>query len=111
MKEHLRLQRICQLGYRLQELGLMPVTQSGSIVLATLHHLMHSYRVTRVPGQNLEQTLYRLGLAVIARHQLQHHFLTPDAVLDFFGRRLLVDRSPATRSQARTRRVESRIAA
>lgn len=111
MKEHLRLQRICQMGYRLQELGLMPVTQSGSVVLATLQHLMQSYRVARVPGQSLEHTLYRLGLAVIARHQLQHHFLTPDAVLDFFGRRLLVDRSQAIRTQTRGRRVESRVAA
>ncbi len=115
MKEHARLQRICQLGYRLQELGLMQVPHSGSTALATLQHLMNSYRVTRVQGQNLELTLQRLGMAVMARHQLSQHFLSADAVLDFFARRLLADRSQLATRVSRpvvpARRSAPRIAA
>ncbi len=74
MKEHLRLQKICQLGYRLQELGLMQLPTTGSTALATLHHLLSSYKVPRAQGQNLEQTLQLLGRAVMIRHQLHAPF-------------------------------------
>lgn len=111
MKEHLRLQKICQLGYRLQELGLMQLPATGSTALATLHHLLHSYKVVRAPGQNLEVTLQLLGRAVADRHQLQAQFLSVDAVIDFFWRRFLVERRYSYRNVSRKGRADSRAAA
>lgn len=111
MKEHLRLQKICQLGYRLQELGLMQLPTTGSTALATLHHLLSSYKVERVQGQNLEQTLQLLGRAVMIRHQLHTPFLSVDAVIDFFCRRFLVERSFSNRAAVRKNRSDNRVAA
>jgi len=95
MKEHIRLQKLCLLGYRLHELGLIQLPSSGSVALATLNHLMRGYQVQRQAGLNLEQTLEHLGFAVMQRHQLHYRFISVDAVLDFFARRFLVDRSLA----------------
>ncbi len=90
MTEHLRLQRIRDIGFRLQELQLIRVQAGSSYVSSALNFLFQLYRLPKPTGITLEQALTQLGAAVIARHQLPYARLSVDGVLQFFCQRFQV---------------------
>ena len=102
MTEHIRLQRIRDIGFRLQELQLIRVQTGASYAVSAINFLFQLYRLPKPTGQSLEQ----LGAAVIARHQLPYARLSVDAVLQFFCQRFQVGHSavkhPTYRRRERT---------
>ncbi len=90
MTENLRLQRIRDIGFRLQELQLIRVQAGASYAVSTLNFLFQLYRLPKPAGLTLEQALSQLGSAVIARHQLPYARLSADGVLQFFSQRFQV---------------------
>jgi hypothetical protein len=90
MTEHLRLQRIRDIGFRLQELQLIRVPAGSSYAVSALNFLFQLYRLPKPAGLTLEQALSQLGTAVIARHQLPYARLSVDGVLQFFCQRFQV---------------------
>lgn len=93
MTEHLRLQRIRDIGFRLQELQLIRVQAGSSYAVSTLNFLFQLYRLPKPAGLTLDQALTLLGTAVIARHQLPYARLSVDGVLQFFCQRFQVSDS------------------
>ena len=90
MTEHQRLQKMRDLGFRLQELQLIRVEVGASYAVAALSYLFNLYQVQKPAGMPLEQTLSILARVVQNRHQLPYRRLTADAVLDFFSQRFAV---------------------
>ena len=64
MTEHLRLQRIRDIGFRLQELQLIRVQAGASYAVSTLNFLFQLYRLPKPAGLTLEQALTRLQAKV-----------------------------------------------
>ncbi len=106
MTEHIRLRRIRDIGFRLQELQLIRVQTGASYAVSAINFLFQLYRLPKPTGQSLEQILTQLGAAVIARHQLPYARLSVDAVLQFFCQRFQVGHSavkhPTYRRRERT---------
>ncbi len=90
MTEHQRLQKMRDLGFRLQELQLIRVDAGASYAGAALSYLFNLYQVPKPAGMPLEQTLSILARVVLHRHQLPYRRLTADAVLEFFSQRFAV---------------------
>jgi hypothetical protein len=90
MTEHQRLQKMRDLGFRLQELQLIRVDAGASYAGAALSYLFNLYQVPKPAGMPLEQTLSILARVVQHRHQLPYRRLTADAVLEFFSQRFAV---------------------
>jgi hypothetical protein len=90
MTEHQRLQKMRDLGFRLQELQLIRVDAGASYAGAALNYLFNLYQVPKPAGMPLEQTLSILARVVLHRHQLPYRRLTADAVLEFFSQRFAV---------------------
>jgi len=113
MTEHLRLQRIRDIGFRLQELQLIRVPAGSSYAVSALNFLFQLYRLPKPVGLTLEQALSQLGTAVIARHQLPYARLSVDGVLQFFCQRFQVTagtlRHPSYRRRERSLGVSSMI--
>jgi hypothetical protein len=108
MTEHQRLQKMRDLGFRLQELQLIRVDAGASYAGAALSYLFNLYQVPKPAGMPLEQTLSILARVVLHRHQLPYRRLTADAVLEFFSQRFAVMQKerihPAYRLSANTSR-------
>ncbi len=106
MTEHQRLQKMRDLGFRLQELQLIRVDAGASYAGAALSYLFNLYQVPKPAGMPLEQTLSILARVVLHRHQLPYRRLTADAVLEFFSQRFAVMQKerihPAYRLSANT---------
>jgi len=106
MTEHIRLQRIRDIGFRLQELQLIRVQAGASYAASTLNFLFQLYRLPKPSGISLEQALILLGKAAIVRHQLPYASLSAEGVLKFFSQRFQVGHSaikhPTYRARART---------
>ena len=107
MTEHLRLQRIRDIGFRLQELQLIRVQAGASYAASTLNFLLQLYRLPKPAGLTLEQALTRLGTAVIAKHQLPYARLSVDGVLQFFSQRFQVSHSALQHPSYRRRDRQS----
>ncbi len=107
MTEHLRLQRIRDIGFRLQELQLIRVQAGASYAVSTLNFLFQLYRLPKPAGLTLEQALTRLGTAVIAKHQLPYARLSVDGVLQFFSQRFQVSHSALQHPSYRRRDRQS----
>lgn len=90
MTEHLRLQRIRDIGFRLQELQLIRVQAGASYAVSTLNFLFQLYRLPKPTGLTLDQALSLLGTAIIAKHHLPYARLSVDGVLQFFSQRFQV---------------------
>jgi hypothetical protein len=94
MSEHHRLQKIRELGIRLQELQLIEVAPGASYASAALSFLFRLYRLPKPTGTRLEDALTMLGQAIISRHQLPYLRLNADGVLLFLQQRFAVGHSP-----------------
>ncbi len=94
MSEHHRLQKIRELGIRLQELQLIEVPAGASYASAALNFLFQLYRLPKPSGIRLEDALTLLGQAMIARHQLPYLRLNADGVLSYLQQRFAVGHSP-----------------
>jgi hypothetical protein len=114
MTEHQRLQKMRDLGFRLQELQLIRVEAGASFAGAALTYLFNLYQVQKPAGMPLEQTLSMLARVVQQRHQLPYLRLTADAVLEFFSQRFAVMQKerihPTYRLSANVSRVASQMA-
>jgi len=86
MKETYRLEKIRNLGVRLQELELVSLTPGKSYASAALNFLFADHEVERPKGVGLEPTLKTLGEAIIAKRKVRFSTLDADAVIDFFCR-------------------------
>ncbi len=109
MTEHLRLQRIRDIGFRLQELQLIRVQAGSSYVSSTLNFLFQLYRLPKPTGITLEQALTQLSTAVIARHQLPYARMSVDGVLQFFCQRFQVAGSALQHPSYRRRESAARV--
>jgi hypothetical protein len=103
MSEHHRLQKIRELGIRLQELQLIEVPAGASYASTALNFLFRLYRLPKPSGIRLEDALALLGQAVIERHQLPYLRLNADGVLSFFQQRFAVGHSPRLHPGYRSR--------
>jgi hypothetical protein len=90
MQEHQRLQKIRDIGFRLQELQLINRRVDCSYTLLALNYLFGVYQIAKPQGLSLNDTLQLLADAVMIRHQLPHRRLNADSVLDFFSQRYQV---------------------
>lgn len=86
MKETYRLERIRNLGVRLQELELVSLSPGKSYASAALNFLFADHELERPSGLPLEHTLKTLGEAIIAKRKVRFTNLDADAVIDFFCR-------------------------
>jgi hypothetical protein len=86
MKETYRLEKIRNLGVRLQELQLVSLAPGKSYASAALNFLFADYELVRPTGLGLEPTLTTLGEAIIAKRKVRFSRLDADAVIDFFCR-------------------------
>ncbi|GAB2935081.1 hypothetical protein [Rheinheimera gaetbuli] len=86
MNESYRLQKIRNLGVRLQELELVSITPGLSYTSAALNFLFADYQLTRPTGLPLEHTLKTLGEAIVEQRKVRFSSLDADAVIDFFCR-------------------------
>lgn len=86
MNEATRLQKIRNLGVRLQELELLSLTPGKSYTSAALNYLFANHQAERPIGAPLERTLIMLGDAVVTKRQVRFSSLDADAVIDFFCR-------------------------
>lgn len=109
MTENLRLQRIRDIGIRLQELQLIRVPAGSSYAVCALNFLFQLYRLPRTAGMSLEQSLSLLGTAVIAKHQLPYARLSVDGVLQFFCQRFQVAGSTLKHPSYRRRERNSTV--
>lgn len=94
MSEHHRLQKIRELGIRLQELQLIDVPSNASYASSALNFLFRLYRLSKPAGMRLEDALLLLGQAIIQKHQLPYLRLNADAVLLFLQQRFAAGHSP-----------------
>lgn len=90
MTEHQRLQKMRDLGIRLQELQLIRVEEGASYAATALNFLFQLYKIQKPLGLPLEQTLSVLARVVQQRHQLPYRRLGPDGLLEFFSNRFAV---------------------
>ncbi|WP_166838888.1 hypothetical protein [Rheinheimera pleomorphica] len=86
MNETYRLQKIRNLGVRLQELELLALTPGKSYTSAALNFLFADHELERPAGLGLEHTLKTLGEAIMAKRKVRFSQLDADAVIDFFCR-------------------------
>lgn len=86
MNERDCLQKIRDLGVRLQELDLARPQPGKSYTSVALDFLFHEHKLERPTGAPLEHTLRTLGLAVMERHQLKFQRLDASAIIDYFCR-------------------------
>ena len=110
MTEHQRLQKMRDLGFRLQELQLIRVDAGASYAGAALSYLFNLYQVPKPAGMPLEQTLSILARVVQHRHQLPYRQLTADAVLEFFSQRFAVMQKERIHPTYRLSTSHSRLA-
>ncbi|MBU1436667.1 MAG: hypothetical protein KJ930_17565 [Gammaproteobacteria bacterium] len=90
MQEHQRLQKIRDIGIRLQELQLVSRRGDCSYAVLALNYLFGVYQIAKPQGLPLAEMLQHLADAVMTRHQLPYRRLTADSVLDFFSQRYQV---------------------
>ena len=86
MNESYRLQKIRNLGVRLQELELVSITPGLSYTSAALNCLFADNELQRPAGVPLEHTLKTLGEAIVEKRKVRFSRLDADAVNDFFCR-------------------------
>ncbi|CAM3725186.1 hypothetical protein [Rheinheimera salexigens] len=86
MSETNRLQKIRNLGVRLQELDLVALAPNKSYASTALNFLFAVHKLDRPVGVPLEHTLRTLGQAIIASRKVHFSNLDADAVIDFFCR-------------------------
>jgi hypothetical protein len=86
MKETYRLEKIRNLGVRLQELELVSLTPGKSYTSAALNFLFADHELERPCGVGLEPTLKTLGEAIMVKRKVRFTTLDADAVIDFFCR-------------------------
>ncbi|WP_215395675.1 hypothetical protein [Rheinheimera oceanensis] len=86
MNETYRLQKIRNLGVRLQELELVSLTPGKSYTSAALNFLFADHELERPAGVPLEHTLKTLGAAIVSKRKVRFASLDADAVIDFFCR-------------------------
>lgn len=86
MNETYRLEKIRNLGVRLQELELVALTPGKSYASAALNFLFAVHELERPFGMPLEHTLKTLGEAIVAKRKVRFTTLDADAVIDFFCR-------------------------
>ncbi|WP_333607740.1 hypothetical protein [Arsukibacterium sp.] len=86
MNEQHCLQKIRDLGVRLQELKLLQPLPGKSYTTAALNYLYESHQLQRPAGAPLELTLRTLGEAIASKYQLRFQRLDADSVLDYFCR-------------------------
>jgi hypothetical protein len=89
MNETRRLQRMRELGARLQELRLLPSAQVNSYAGAALNFLFQHYQIYKPAGTPLDASLRLLATALTVKYQLFSR-PDPDKVIDFFCRRYQV---------------------
>ena len=94
MTEHSRLQKIRELGIRLQELQLIEVPVGASYASSALNFLFRLYQLPKPAGLRLDDALAMLGQAILTRHQLPYPRLSGEAVLLFLQQRFAVGASP-----------------
>jgi len=113
MQELQRLQKIRDLGIRLQELQLISRRGDCSYAVLALNYLFGQYQLAKPQGLPLTETLQQLADAVMKRHQLPYRRLTADSVLDFFHQRYQVAAPhrvhPSYRRQARPTFIQQTI--
>lgn len=90
MRETNRLQKIRNLGVRLQELDLIALAPNKSYASSALNFLFAVYKIERPTGVPLENTLHTLGQAIITNRKIHFSNLDADAVIDFFCRQYRV---------------------
>ena len=86
MNETYRLQKIRNLGVRLQELELLSLAPGKCYAIAALNFLFADHELERPSGLPLEHTLKTLGEAIMAKRKVRFSSLDADAVIDFFCR-------------------------
>ncbi|MGI5309192.1 hypothetical protein [Rheinheimera sp. WS51] len=90
MSETNRLQKIRNLGVRLQELDLVAIAPNKSYAATALNFLFAVHKLERPSGMPLEPSLCALGQAIIRSKQIRFSHLDADAVIDFFCRQYRV---------------------
>jgi len=85
MTESYRLQRIRELGVRLQELKLLSAARGQSYAAATLNFLFQQHELERPQGVPLDATLRSLAHGLALKYNLPFH-ADPDRVIDYFCR-------------------------
>ncbi len=85
MNEASRLQRMRELGVRLQELHLLPSNSVNSYAGAAINFLFKNYQIEKPVGAPLDVTLRALAIGLSVRHNIQTR-PDPDKVIDFFCR-------------------------
>lgn len=86
MNEQNCLQKIRNLGVRLQELELVQLEPGKSYAATALNFLFADHGVQRPAGAPLDHTLRALGEAIVANRNVRFSRLDPDSVIDFFCR-------------------------
>jgi hypothetical protein len=86
MNEQHCLQKIRNLGVRLQELELVKLEPGKSYAATALNFLFADYGIPRPAGTPLDHTLRTLGEAIVANRNVRFSRLDPDSVIDFFCR-------------------------
>ncbi|MEH8020057.1 MULTISPECIES: hypothetical protein [Rheinheimera] len=86
MNETYRLEKIRNLGVRLQELELVSIAPGKSYASTALNFLFADHELERPCGLPLEHSLKTLGQAIMAKRKVRFSSLDADAVIDFFCR-------------------------
>ena len=86
MNEQSCLQKIRNLGVRLQELELVTLEPGKSYTATALNFLFADHGMQRPAGAPLDLTLRALGEAIVANRSVRFSRLDPDSVIDFFCR-------------------------
>jgi len=89
MTEAHRLQRMRELGVRLQELRLLPSNSVHSYAAAAINFLFQNYQIEKPAGAPLDVTLRALAAGLAIKHNMQTR-PDPDKVIDFFCRKYSV---------------------
>ncbi len=89
MNEARRLQRMRELGVRLQELRLLPSHSAHSYAGAAINYLFQHYQLEKPVGAPLDATLRALATGLALKHNIKTR-PDPDKVIDFFCRRYQV---------------------
>lgn len=90
MNERHCLQKIRDLGVRLQELELAKPVPGKSYASLALDYLFQEHQLQRPAGLPLDYTLRTLGRALMLKHQLSFQRLDADAIVDYFCRKYRV---------------------
>jgi len=86
MNEQNCLQKIRNLGVRLQELELVQLEPGKSYAATALNFLFADHGAKRPAGAPLDHTLRALGEVIVANRKVRFSTLDPDSVIDFFCR-------------------------